>query len=156
MLKLHIAREITPLKVLCLNVTATASTGKYRVIKQTWKSFRWNQNWDHFIPLRIHRWVYNNSNACPSMNLNSPFICITIKFQIACCAIVSGTSPLKFIKEISCWGIALGTSREIFFCKLWTKFGESTTETEIWVKMSTSCANVLYWSNWFCETCNCF
>ena len=43
------------------------------------------------------------SFACPkSMNLNSPFIQTTIKFQITCCAIVSGNPFSKFIKGISC------------------------------------------------------
>ena len=43
------------------------------------------------------------SFACPnSMNLNSPFIWTTIKFQITCCAIVSGNPFSKFIKGISC------------------------------------------------------
>ena len=42
-------------------------------------------------PLRIQHCIYSNSSTCPnSMNLNSPLNVITIKFQIACCANVSG------------------------------------------------------------------
>ena len=77
-----------------------------------------------------------------SMNLNSPFIWTTIKFQIACCAIVSGNPFSKFIKGISCWVAVLGTYQEIFFCKKWIKFRESTS-TLIRLKSEYKCAWVV-------------
>ena len=80
------------------------------------------------------------SFACPnSMNLNSPFIWTTIKFQITCCAIVSGNPFSKFIKGISCWVAVLGTYQEIFFCEKWTKFRESAS-TLIRLKFEYKCA----------------
>ena len=47
--------------------------------------------------LRIH---YCNSFACPySMNFNFPFISITVKFQIPCCATVLAILGSKLSKE---------------------------------------------------------
>ena len=97
---------------------------------------------------RSHQGLYLEQHlcvsfACPnSMNLNSPFIWTTIKFQITCCAIVSGNPFSKFIKGISCWVAVLGTYQEIFFCKKWTKFRESTS-TLIRLKSEYKCAWVL-------------
>ena len=70
------------------------------------------------------------------MNLNSPFVWTTIKFQIACYATYSGTPDSKFIKGISYWAIVLGIHQEIIFCKMWTKFKESTSSL---VRMKSKC-----------------
>ena len=77
---------------------------------------RFSPKIDQFTPLRILHFTQSNSTACSNlMNFNSPLIWITIKFQIACCAIHLGNSGSKLIKEISHCAIVLAAYQETFF-----------------------------------------